>query len=268
MRILRVFPRRTRGTPDDDLVRVGCGPGLFDEADEVHVSVTFTWDIPLAEKLARQWEPVAPVKVGGPALGDRGGEFTPGLYLRKGYTITSRGCPNHCWYCHVPRREGGVRELEAKDGWIVQDNNLLACSDEHLAKVWKMLARQPHRAQFTGGLEAARLTRAHAAMLQQIRPEQIFLAYDSPGDRAAVAAALELLRVSGFDRHQLRVYVLCGHAADSLEAADIRMREVVALGAFPMAMLFERRPDPEWRKFQKLWARPALIYALIKQATA
>jgi hypothetical protein len=55
MRIIRVFPRRTKATPVDDLVRIGTGPDLFDEADEVHVSVTFTWDLPLAEKLAKAW---------------------------------------------------------------------------------------------------------------------------------------------------------------------------------------------------------------------
>ena len=38
---------------------VSAKPSFFDEADEVHVSVTFTWDIPIAEWLAKQWEPVA-----------------------------------------------------------------------------------------------------------------------------------------------------------------------------------------------------------------
>ena len=38
MKIIRVFPRKTNATPDDDLVRIGTEPGLFDEADEVHVN--------------------------------------------------------------------------------------------------------------------------------------------------------------------------------------------------------------------------------------
>lgn len=41
-RIIRVFPRRTNATPDDELVRVRETPSLFDEADEVHISVAFT----------------------------------------------------------------------------------------------------------------------------------------------------------------------------------------------------------------------------------
>ena len=35
MRVIRVFPRKTNATPDNDLVRVNCAPTLFDAADEV-----------------------------------------------------------------------------------------------------------------------------------------------------------------------------------------------------------------------------------------
>ena len=52
-RIIRVFPRRTRATPTDALAVVNRSPELFDEADEVHISVAFTWDIPVAEQLEK-----------------------------------------------------------------------------------------------------------------------------------------------------------------------------------------------------------------------
>lgn len=139
--IIRVFPTKTSATPNDDLVRIHTTPSLFDEADEVHISVTFTWDIPWAEWAAKQWGAVAPVKVGGPAYNEPGGEFVPGMYMKKGYVITSRGCPNRCWFCTVPKREGGkLRELPVTDGWIVTDDNLLACSPEHIDEVFVMLA--------------------------------------------------------------------------------------------------------------------------------
>lgn len=88
-RIIRVFPTKTNATPTDELVRIRETPSFFDEADEVHVSVTFTWDIPIAEWLAKQWEPVATVKIGGPAYNEPGGDFIPGMYMRHGYAITS-----------------------------------------------------------------------------------------------------------------------------------------------------------------------------------
>lgn len=79
----------------------------------MHVLVTFTWDIPRAEWLAKQWQDIAPVSVGGPGVGMRGGEFVPGMYLKPG------GCPNYCWFCLVREREGGIRELPIHDGWNV-----------------------------------------------------------------------------------------------------------------------------------------------------
>lgn len=83
-RIIRVFPRRTKATPDDALAYVG-PPDLFAEADEVHISVSFTWDKSEAERLAEQWRWVAPVKLGGVAYGDDSLEFIPGRYVKPGY---------------------------------------------------------------------------------------------------------------------------------------------------------------------------------------
>lgn len=153
MRIARVFPRKTKATPTDSLVYINRSPDmLVPEIDEVHISVTFTYDMRQAERLATWWSAVGvPVKMGGPAFGQPSGEFIPGRYLKHGYTITSRGCPNHCWFCSVWRREPEPIELEIKDGWIVQDDNLLACTDQHINDVFAMLQRQPKRAVFSGG---------------------------------------------------------------------------------------------------------------------
>lgn len=264
-RIIRVFPRRTRATPDDDLAVVNEPPGIFHEADEVQVSCTFTYDLPRAEWLQKQWRHVAQVRVGGPALDDAGGEFSPGMYLRHGYTITSRGCPNGCWFCDVPRREGGIRELPIRAGWNVLDSNLLACSDEHIRAVFAMLARQPHRPEFTGGLEAARLKPWHAEALRTLRPKSVFMAYDSPDDWEPLVCAARMLYGAGFTAasHVLRCYVLIGHPRDTIAAATERLQAAAQLGLSPMAMLYRDNrgeTDQFWRRFQRQWARPAIIH--------
>jgi hypothetical protein len=92
VRLIRVFPRKTKATPDDELAYFG-PPDLFAQADEVHVSVAFTYDKAKAEALAEAWRYVAPVKVGGVAYGDPGQDFIPGRYIKPGYVFTSRGCP-------------------------------------------------------------------------------------------------------------------------------------------------------------------------------
>ena len=127
MKIAHVFPRRTKATPDDPLAFTGPPPrGGLPDIEEVHVSVAFTYDMEKACQLAEQWMKLGvPVHMGGPAFNMPGGDFVPGMYLKKGYVITSRGCPNRCWFCSVPRREGGrLRELPITEGNIVLDDNL------------------------------------------------------------------------------------------------------------------------------------------------
>jgi len=139
MKIAKVFPRKTNASPDDKLSFFSPPPKILPEIDEVHVSVTFTYDIEKAEKLAKSWNHVAPVKLGGPAFNDHGDIFVPGKYLKNGYVITSRGCPNNCWFCDVHEREGNIRELPITEGYNLLDSNILACSIEHIRKVFKML---------------------------------------------------------------------------------------------------------------------------------
>lgn len=266
MTTIRVFPRRTRATPTDDLVRVGVGPGLWDEADAVHISVAFTWDLPEADRLEREWRHVAPVTIGGPAVGTRGEEFMPGRYIRHGYTITSRGCPNTCWFCSVWRRDGTVRELPIHPGWNVLDDNLLACSDDHVEAVFAMLRQQHQPIEFTGGLEAARMTRRHVELLTGIRLKQLFCAYDTPDDLPPLIEAGIMLREAGITAasHKARCYVLCGWPKDTMGDADRRMGETANAGFMPMAMLWRGQDgstDREWRTFQREWARPHIVAA-------
>jgi hypothetical protein len=263
MRIIRVFPRRTRATPTDELAYVGAY-NLFAEADEVHISVAFTWDLPEAERLEKEWRRVAKVMIGGPATGEKGGDFEPGIYVKKGYVITSRGCPNNCWFCSVPRQDGYIRELPIRDGWNVLDDNLLACSEGHIRSVFAMLNRQPQKAEFTGGLEAARLRAWHVDLLRDLNPSQFFFAYDTADDWEPLVMADRLLMEGGFFKtnHKRRAYVLIGYNGDTFDAAEQRLQDTMNLGFLPMAMLYRNKTDEtdrEWRRFQRQWARPAMI---------
>lgn len=272
-RIARVFPRRTRVTPVDDLAFCD-EPGLFPpDVDEVHVSVAFTYDLPRAEFLAKAWERVAPVRVGGPATDEPGEVFIPGLYLKPGYVITSRGCPNHCWFCSVWRREGDVKELPIRDGWNILDDNLLACSEQHVRRVFAMLKRQTRRAEFTGGLEAARLQSWHVELLSRLKPKQMFFAYDAESDYEPLVMAGRMLMGAGFtlQSHVLRCYVLVGYHGDTFDTAEKRLRQTAEAGFLPMAMLWRDdtgRRDEQWARFQRAWARPALIASALRNGSS
>ena len=267
--IVRVFARKTNATPIDSYAFYSEPEEILPKnITEVHVSVTFTWDIERAEYLAKAWKHIAPAMIGGPATGMRGGEFEPGRYLKSGYVITSRGCPNKCWFCDVWRREGGVRELPIRLGNNVLDDNLLACSEKHVRAVFKMLKAQKGGKEFTGGLEAARLKDWHIDLLADLKPKQIFFAYDTSDDYEPLVEAGKKLQRAGLGGgRRNRCFVLIGFPSDTFVEAEKRLWQTVDAGFFPMAMLYRdklNRTEPAWRKLQRPWARPASIYAMIK----
>jgi radical SAM superfamily enzyme YgiQ (UPF0313 family) len=212
------------------------------------------------------------VKIGGPATGMRGEEFIPGKFLREGYVITSRGCDskNNCWFCTVGSREGPVRELPVRSGNNLLDDNVLACSESHIREVFKMLERQKksgRRTFLTGGLEAALIKEWHIGLLKKLRPKEIFFGCDDEEKFCHLREAVKLFKEADYFSHNtLRAYVLIGYPGDSLEDAERRLRRVKDIGVCPMAMLYRDmsgsiiQPEKDWRRFSRLWARPALIY--------
>lgn len=267
MKIARVFPRKTSATPDDKDAFIGM-PTLFTQQyDEVHISVTWTYDLPEAERLAKDWERFGTVKIGGPATGMRGEGFIPGMYLKHGYVITSRGCPNKCWFCSVWKRDGTTRELPIKDGWNILDDNILACSESHIRAVFAMLKKQKRRPEFTGGLEAKLLKQWHVELLGDANPSQLFFAYDTPDDLEPLIEAGKLLRQAEIPMYKRRAYLLMGYPKDTIDLAQRRIEQTVSAGFYPCAMLWRNKQgetSADWRKFQKGWARMASIKSQIK----
>lgn len=242
------------------------------EIAEVHVSVAFTYDMKKAEWLAHQWEAVGvPVKMGGPAFNEPGGDFIPGRYLKQGYVITSRGCPNRCWFCAVPKREGyGIRELPIMDGHNILDDNLLACSETHIRQVFEMLKQQKEKPIFTGGLEAKILKPWHCDLLHDARAKRMYFAYDTPDDYEPLVIAGQMLQAAGFTvaSHSMCCYVLIGHEHDSFDKAEARLRQTVEAGFMPYAMLYRNErgeTDEAWRQFQREWCRPTIAAAKMVQ---
>lgn len=278
--MIRVFPRKTEATPTDDQVFFG-GPQLWkidgDDRD-VKISVAFAYDKPKAEFLAKQWDTAGyHVSVGGPAYDARGGEFIPGRFVKKGMIITSRGCNNKCWFCSVPRREGGIRELEVKDGYDLLDNNLLQCSEGHIRSVFEMLGRQDRRdargrklgVKLTGGLEALSLKNWHVDLIDGLKPkpEVLYFAYDEPKDWDPLIEAAKKMKSIGFTNQRVGCYVLMGYGGDSLEKAQSRLSKVVGLDMMPFAMLYapeKKNYDPNWTDLQRKYTKQQITRAIHK----
>lgn len=288
-KIIRVFPRHTSHTPKDELSFSpkwrGADPGLFrPDADEVHISVTFTWDKLEGERLAQAWAQYYPVvKLGGPAYDMSPKGFVPGRYLEHGVTFTSYGCNRRCPWCLVPGREGRLTEVtDFPDGWVIQDNNILQCSREHIARVFEMLKKQPYAARFTGGLDARLVDDWVADRFAELRAmrklDVLFLAADTSRALRGLGRAIETLRrraeKAGTEYHinKLRVYTLVAFGGETTKEAERRLRAVWKAGGMPHAQLYQPADhyieyDKPWRDFQRVWTREAIIKARMADAS-
>jgi len=267
--LARVFPTKTSMTPQDPDAYTGT-PDIFTPYYErAHISVVFSWDIHKAFKLSQAWRSRAKeVLIGGPAIfGEPRNGFVPGRYLKKGVTITSRGCPFNCPWCLV---QSPLKEIkDFAPGNILQDNNLLACSKSHIMKVFSMLKRQT-RIDLRGGLDARLLKDWHIDELRGLKIKALWLSYDCIDNKLYIKKAIEALK-RYFPQWKIRVYVLIGFKDDTVEEAEERLKFIYDLGGFPFAMLYRNKagdlPKPVdlWKKFQRLWARPAIYRSHLKE---
>ena len=261
--IARVFPTRTSLSPTDEHAYFDT-PALFTpDYDEVHISVTFTWDLPKVDRLASEWSEKGKVIVGGVAVNGESKEpFVSGMYIKKGVTITSRGCPNKCSFCQV--NKGELIEFdEFPEGNIIQDNNILATSERHWSLVMSMLRKQK-AVEFTGGMEASRLTQEKVDDLKSLRLKRMFFACDHKNAIKGLERVAPMLK--DFTRNHLQCYVLCGK--DMVEE-KARLKRVFELGFLPFAQLYKDRDNSiqysrEWKQFVRSWSRPAAIKSMMK----
>jgi hypothetical protein len=143
--------------------------------------------------------------------------------------------------CSVPKREGyQIRELPIRYGWIITDDNLLTCSEQHINKVFAMLRRQQNRPEFIGGLEAKLFTPDMAKQIMSLRPKSLFFAYDTSDDYEPLRYTGYYLREAGLkiNHDTARYYVLCGYPRDTFQNAEKRMHDTFAAGFAPFSMLY------------------------------
>ena len=264
--MIRVFTKRTKWTPIDENVFIGDPPFEFmrPPAQNINISVTFTWDIKEGRRLLKEWSKFySNVQIGGPAFGDPGDEFIPGRYLKKGITITSRGCPHSCKYCYVPNREGKIRELNIPDGYILQDNNILACSDPHIDRVFSMLKRQNRGVVFSGGLDPLLFSEKHLRLLENIKIKELWFSCDSLGSLKSLTNTSKLIEDISVDKK--RCYILMGFNGETLIQAQRRVEKVYELEFLPFAQLYRGDEalhySKEWNALARKWSRPAIYRA-------
>lgn len=144
------------------------------------------------------------------------------------YGFLTRGCPNKCAWCVVPRKEGNVRPyadiediLQGRKSAVLLDNNVLA-SDHGLAQIEKII-RLGVKVDFNQGLDARLIANNPdiAQLLARVKwLKPLRLACDSQAMKDPVRRAVELLRSCGCKPSRYFVYVLITELEDAYDRVN------------------------------------------------
>ncbi len=202
----------------------------------LYISVPFTWLMAEAEEMARQHKGKA--LIGGPGTMQRSvcSEVEPILFHNPLATFTTRGCPNKCGFCAVPKLEGDFREIKNfRPAPMVCDNNFLAASKHHFLAVLQTLKQFPY-VDFNQGLDARLFTEWHALMLSGLHHVKVRFSMDNTGMADTVFKAVELARFHGLK--DIGIYCLIGFN-DTPQSAKERLELVRSWGIRPNPMRYQ-----------------------------
>lgn len=153
------------------------------------------------------------------------------IYPNCDYAIgyLTRGCPNRCRWCIVPKKEGGIRPYRAwqdlvrpdTDKLVLMDNNILACDYgiEQLAG----LIGSGYRIDLNQGMDARLVTSEVAGILSRLKWIRcIRFSCDQESQIEPVLHTCALLKERGIKPYRVFVYLLVtadlGSAARRVEA--------------------------------------------------
>lgn len=139
------------------------------------------------------------------------------LYPECDYAIgyLTRGCPNHCRWCVVPEKEGGIRPYRAwqqvvrpdSNKLVLMDNNILAC--EHGIKQLKSLIGSGYQLDLNQGMDARLVDARIAEILSQLCWIRfIRFSCDQKSQIEPIRRTIELLGRHGVKPYKLFIYML------------------------------------------------------------
>lgn len=193
------------------------------------------------------------------------------LYPNFDYAIGrfTRGCPNNCPWCVVPKMDGNeVRHVaDLKDFWGGQkvvrllDDNILANPDEFMRDCEQLTKAGVH--VIWEALDIRRITDETAKALASVKQAKtIHFAWDGHSQDDAVPKGIETLKRNGIKPYRLMFYVLVGFNT-SKDYDLYRIYTLRDLGANPFVMPFNKQD--RYQKDLARWCNNKFIFKSAKR---
>lgn len=195
----------------------------------------------------------------------------PSIDCKTAYGFLTRGCPNKCKWCVVPRKEGAVRPymdvddiaVGGRTNLILMDNNVLAC-DYGIRQIEKIVERG-YRVDFNQALDARLVTCDIAQLLAKVRwLNQIRFGCDTPKQIEECERAMQM--IDGY-RNKPASYLMYTMVGSDFDEAFRRLNhwrtfKRVRIVAQPFRDVDNpRQVIPQWQKDMAHWANRHQLFA-------
>lgn len=197
------------------------------------------------------------------------------------YGFLTRGCPNKCAWCVVPRKEGGVRRymdieeiaIEGRKKLVLMDNNILALKDYAIEQMEKSI-RLGLKIDFNQALDARLMDEDLADVMARVKwldCNRIRFGCDTPGQIKECDRAIEMLQNRGF-KGDFFLYTMLHGSLDECYNRIHHWWEVTQKARaghkrgriYPHAQPFRdtTKPNeiPKWQKDMASWCNKKMVF--------
>lgn len=185
------------------------------------------------------------------------------IYPECDYAIgyLTRGCPNKCRWCIVPKKEGQIRpyrdwkEIVRKDTdkLVLMDNNILSC--QHGIRQLESLIDSGYRIDLNQGMDTRLVTDKIAQILSKLKWIRfIRFSCDQKSQIEPIKNTIELLGQYGVKPYRIFIYLL---VTENIEDAAYRVEELKQYKSINLYAQAERNermgimPNWEQKEFQQ-----------------
>ena len=179
-------------------------------------------------------------------------------------SMTSRGCPRGCSFCHVASKEGrcSIKVADVSDFWNGQkeirilDPNITACRDKR--DLMRQYKETGAILDFTQGLDIRLLNDDDLADINEMRLRTLHFAWDNPKDDLE-----EKFRnfSNGFRRKSNIGMVYClTNFNSTMEENLYRIYTLRDMGYDPYVMVYDKPHAPKEIKMLQRWCNNKIIF--------